>query len=429
LARNVLHRRICRSLSARFLGAVALLFAGGVINAVPARPTTQVLLRFSGVNGATPQSALVIGADGALFGTTTVGGNFSSGMVFKLTPPATGQTLWTETHLRDFCATNGCVAGTLPLAGLTPDGTRGFFGTASAGGAHGNGTVFRLRRPAPGMTGWSLTVIHAFCGDQNCRDGGAPAAAVLRGPGNVLYGTTFTGGAHSYGAVFSITPPAAGGTEWRYAVIHDFAFHDGAGPLGSLTFGPAGELYGTTSQAGAHGYGTAFRLAPPAARTADWAFSVIYQFCAKRSCVDGSDPSSGLLRGKDGTLYGTTLSGGSGGWGTVYALLPPDHRSERVLHNFAFSDGAAPVGGLIGDRSGALYGTTSLDGAYGYGTVFKLASNSGKGWVETVLHDFVGGDGDQPVANLVLGKDDVLYGTTEFGGGASNDGVVFRVMP
>jgi uncharacterized repeat protein (TIGR03803 family) len=430
LARNVLHPRMCRSVIALFLGTVAALAAGGVVDAAAAQPTEQVLQRFSGVNGATPQGALVIGAAGALYGTAETGGNFFSGMVFKLVPPAAGQTLWTETHLYDFCATKGCVGGTLPLAGLTPDGTGGFFGTTSVGGAHGNGTVFHLQRPAVGMTRWSLTPIYKFCADHNCEDGGNPAASLLRSrPGSVLYGTTFAGGTHAFGTVFSLTPPATGGTEWNYAVIHDFDFADGAGPLGGLIFGSAGELYGTTSEAGAHGHGTAFVLTPPTADSTDWSFRVIYQFCAEPDCVDGSGPNSGLWRGKAGTLYGTTLSGGSGGWGTVYALLPPDYGTERVLHSFAFSDGAAPVGGLIQDPSGALYGTTSMDGRYGYGTVFKLASTAGKGWVETVLRYFVGVDGNEPLATLVLGKGGALYGTTEFGGGANNDGVVFKVTP
>jgi uncharacterized repeat protein (TIGR03803 family) len=419
----------CRRLIALLLGAVAIFAAGSAVDAARAQTATQVVKRFTGANGATSQSALVIDGSGALYGTAADGGYFSSGLVFKLSPPATGQTLWTETHLYDFCPTKGCKAGTLPLAGLTPDGFGGFFGTTSAGGAHGNGTLFRLRRPDAGKTDWSLRVIYSFCAEANCRDGGAPAASVLRGPGNILYGTTFAGGAHSYGTVFSLTPPAAGKTAWNYAVLYDFDFHDGAGPLGSLIFGRAGELFGTTSEAGANGHGTAFELRPPAAGSADWSFRAIYQFCAERDCADGADPYSGLLRAKDGTLYGTAQNGGSGGWGAVYALIPRDYRTERVLHNFAFSDGAAPVGGLIQDRSGALYGTTSLDGAYGYGTVFKLAPPTGSGWTETVLHDFTGPDGNQPVATLALGSGGVLYGTTEFGGGADNDGVVFKLTP
>ena len=411
------------------------IFAAVALDAASARPTTHLLKRFVGTNGANPQGALLVGASGALFGTTTAGGHFGSGMVFELIPPATGQTFWTEAHLYDFCSMAGCVGGTLPVAGLTPDGAGGFFGTTTAGGGHSFGAVFQLHPPAAGTTRWSLDVLYEFCAEKSCRDGGSTAAAVLRGPGGVLYGTTFTGGAHTYGTVFSLAPPASGHTGWSYAVIHDFDFHDGEGPLGRLTSGINGELYGTTSAAGANGHGTAFKLTPPTAGGPDWSFRVIYQFCAETSCRDGADPNSGLLRGKGGTLYGTTLNGGlggsgvSGGWGTVYALIPPNYRIERVLHKFAFFDGAAPIGGLIEDRSGALYGTTSMDGAYGSGTVFKLARSTGPAWTETVLHDFAGPDGSQPVAALVMGSGGVLYGTTEFGGGVNDDGVVFAVTP
>jgi uncharacterized repeat protein (TIGR03803 family) len=425
LLRDALRRWIDRPLTALFFGAAALV-AG---SAADAQSTALVLKRFAGIGGANPQSALFIGRTGALFGTAAAGGSFSSGLVFQLTPPAIGKTGWTLTHLYDFCVTTGCVGGTLPLAGLTPDGAGGFFGTTSSGGAHGNGTVFRLRRPAAGATRWSLTPLYDFCAEKLCRDGSAPSAPVLRDPRNVLYGTAFGGGAHSDGAVFALTPPAAGQAEWRYAVIHDFAFHDGAGPLGSLVLGSAGKLYGTTSEAGANGHGTAFELTPPATGSSQWSFRVIYQFCAQEFCADGADPYSGPLRGQGGTLYGTTMNGGSGNWGTVYALLPPDYGAERVLHSFAFSDGAAPVGGLIRDSAGALYGTTSLDGASGYGTVFKLASATGRDWTETVLHDFAGPDGDEPVATLALGSGGALYGTTEFGGSVNNDGIVFEIKP
>jgi uncharacterized repeat protein (TIGR03803 family) len=410
-----------------FIGALAA--PASAADASRARPSTLVLERFSGTNGASPQGALVVGPSGALYGTAATGGRFASGLVFELTPPATGKTGWTLTHLYDFCATKGCVGGTLPLAGLTPDGAGGFFGTTSAGGAHGWGTVFRLSPPPAGTTGWSLTVIRDFCAETNCPDGSAPSAPVLLGRDHVLYGTTFAGGARSDGTVFSLTPPAKGRTPWKYAVIHDFEFHDGAGPLGNLIFGSTGKLYGTASEAGTHGHGTAFELTRPTTGSSNWTFRVVYQFCAKLDCADGANPYSGLLLAKGGTLYGTTQSGGSEGWGGVYALIPPGYGTERVVHNFAFSDGAAPVGGLIQDSAGAVYGTTAVDGAYGSGTVFKLAPTRGRGWIETVLHDFAGPDGDQPVATLTLGSGGVLYGTTEFGGSKNNYGVVFEITP
>jgi uncharacterized repeat protein (TIGR03803 family) len=251
----------------------------------------------------------------------------------------------------------------------------------------------------------------------------------LRDPGNRLYGTTFVGGADNNGTLFTLTRRAPGQTRWRYAIIHSFAFHDGAGPIGDLAFGRGGKLYGTTSAAGAHGHGSAYELMPPGAGGSDWSFRVVYRFCAQPFCTDGSSPNSGLLFGRDETLYGTTLGGGSGGWGTVYALDPASSRPLRVLHDFAFVAGASPIGGLIQDRFGVLYGTTSMAGAFGHGTVFKLAPSTGGLWRETVLHHFTGVDGDQPAAKLAADQAGVVYGTTEAGGGANTDGVVFAVTP
>jgi uncharacterized repeat protein (TIGR03803 family) len=407
----------------------AMMTAAGAADTAHAQSTLYVLKRFAGANGATPQSPLLPGASGALYGTTANGGKFGSGLVFELMPPGRGQTLWTERPLYDFCATPGCMGGTVPLAGLTPDGAGGFFGTTSVSGGHGWGTVFQLHRPRSATSGWSLTVVYSFCAETSCSDGAGPAAAVVRGPGGVLYGTTYSGGAKDYGAVFSLTPPAKGQTTWSYAVIHDFDFHDGAGPLGDLVLGGGGELYGTTSVAGTHGHGAAFELKPPAKAGGAWSFRVLYQFCAKRNCIDGANPYSGLLLTGSGALYGTTQAGGPGGWGTVYELIPPDYGTLRTLHNFVFRDGAAPVGGLVQDRAGAIYGTTSLDGAYGYGTVFRLTRSGNERWTETVLHDFKSTDGAGPVATLTLGKSGVLYGSTEYGGGPNNDGAAFELTP
>ncbi len=181
---------------------------------VRAQPAALVLKRFSGTDGATPQGALVVDVSGAIYGTAAAGGKFASGLVFELTPPATGKTGWTLTHLYDFCPMTGCVGGTFPL-------------------------LF-----------------------------GAPPYSVV----------PFAGGANAYGTVFSLTPPAAGQTAWTYAVIHNFDFHDGAGPLGSLVSSSAGKIYGTASEAGAHGHGTAFELRPPTTGSSTWQFRVVYQF-------------------------------------------------------------------------------------------------------------------------------------------------------
>jgi uncharacterized repeat protein (TIGR03803 family) len=155
--------------------AAAALAVAGAADVASAPPVTRVLVRFGGIDGAAPQGGLVIDAAGALYGTTRAGGHCGSGTVFKLARPPAGTTPWIETHLHDFCPRPGLAAGTVPVAGLTADGTGGFFGSTSAGGANGFGTVFRLRPPAAGASRSGFSVLHQFCAEANCRDGGAPA--------------------------------------------------------------------------------------------------------------------------------------------------------------------------------------------------------------------------------------------------------------
>jgi uncharacterized repeat protein (TIGR03803 family) len=160
---------------------------------------------------------------------------------------------------------------------------------------------------------------------------------------------------------------------------------------------------------------------------------------------DGSSPQSDLIADRDGNLYGTTLAGGAkggSGAGTIFELTPtgdPDVWTEAVIYDFkGGSDGAGPVGGLVMDKKGALYGTTQSGGAANSGTVFRVAppkTGSGK-WNEQVLYSFCAQadctDGRFPTAGLVLGKKGVLFGTTQFGGSGAvgpDEGTVFQLSP
>lgn len=167
--------------------------------------------------------------------------------------------------------------------------------------------------------------------------------------------------------------------------------------------------------------------------SADAKFHVLYTFCSKANCSDGSGPEAGLIADQAGNLYGTTVGGGANGFGTVFRLAPDG--TETVLYSFAAGgDGAYPHARLIMDGSGNFYGTTSGGGAggcggSGCGTVFKLAPDG----TETVLYVFGGGsDGGNPNA-VIMDKSGNLYGTTELGGGTgcygSGCGTVFRLVP
>ncbi|HTT85223.1 MAG TPA: choice-of-anchor tandem repeat GloVer-containing protein [Rhizomicrobium sp.] len=181
-----------------------------------------------------------------------------------------------------------------------------------------------------------------------------------------------------------------------------------------------GTLYGTTVKGGTYEDGTLFALGPDAG-TED---AVVYSFCSQQNCADGANPV-GTPIDVNGTLYGTTSKGGTYGKGTVFAL-DPGNETEQVLYSFGNStDGAYPDAGLI-DVSGTLYGTTKSGGASGNGTVFAIDASSG---AETMLYSFCSQqgcpDGSTPLASLI-DESGTLYGTTQKGG-AHGGGTVFAI--
>ena len=156
---------------------------------------------------------------------------------------------------------------------------------------------------------------------------------------------------------------------------------------------------------------------------------VLYAFSGG---ADGGGPLAGLISDRNGNLYGTTSTGGANGAGTVFELSPTEGGgwTETVLYAFTGgSDGGYPAGGVIFDAEGDLYGTTADGGANGDGTVFELSPTDGGGWTETVLHSFNGDDGLSPSAGLVFDGAGNLYGTTFSGGKPLDLGVVFELSP
>jgi len=206
---------------------------------------------------------------------------------------------------------------------------------------------------------------------------------------------------------------------------------DGASPVAGLIADAKGNLYGTTYGGGTIGDGNVFRLAPDGTETS------LYSFCTKTHCADGLWPLAGLVADAQGNLYGTTVAGGGtdscgilsgAGCGVVFELATDGTLS--ILHAFTGgSDGAYPTGALMFDSEGNLYGTTVGGGsdancgvgAYGCGTVFKIAAAGGG---ESVLYAFQGGsDGGYPTSGVVADSDDNLYGVTAAGGGTGNCGL------
>ena len=200
----------------------------------------------------------------------------------------------------------------------------------------------------------------------------------------------------------------AGGT--TLTILHDFVGPDGGDPYAALMQGADGYLYGTTL-AGV-GSGTLFKLG-----TDGTTFTTLHTFGA-----DGSDPYAGVIQATDGNLYGTTSSGGMGGVGTIYRV-DTNGMTFTTLHNFAITDGAYPHAGVIQAADGNLYGATTVGGANGFGTIFKIDTS---GTTLTTLHHFLQTDGTSPYASLIQAADGNLYGTT-INGGTNFNGTVFRI--
>jgi uncharacterized repeat protein (TIGR03803 family) len=338
-----------------------------------------------------------------------------------------------EKVLHSFDGTNG----SSPFDGLVFDAEGNLYGTTELGGTGlcavlgeviGCGTVLELSPKTGG--GWTVKVLHNFI--DNGGGGNWPYAGLILDAAGNLYGTTQQGGAFGGGAVFELTRTAVGG--WAEKVLYSFDYSvEGCYPQGSLVFDAAGNLYGTTEVGGPNGYGTVFELAHEAGGS--WTETILHGFSNKDG--SGFDPIGGLVFDAAGNLYGTTYGGGAygtpDGGGTAFELSPKPGGgwTEKVLHNFGKgADGSQPHAGLIFDAAGNLYGTTLTGGAYGHGTAFELSRRSGGAWTEKVLHNFNDNskDGFAPSASLIPDGAGNLYGTTA-NGGPSGFGTVFEVTP
>jgi uncharacterized repeat protein (TIGR03803 family) len=205
---------------------------------------------------------------------------------------------------------------------------------------------------------------------------------------------------------------------------------DGSHPNGSLISDSAGNLYGTSAEGGTNNYGTVFKLSRSANR--GWIENAIHSF----NNTDGAHPEGGLIFDSLGNLYGTTSMGGSFGIGTVFELSPGPHGSwtEKVLHSLQGTDGAYPYGGLAFDAQGNLYGTTYQGGQYsqqcyyGCGSVFEVSPIGNGQWTGKGIHIFNGNDGSAPFSTPVFDAAGNLYGTTT-GFNSKNPGNVFQLTP
>jgi uncharacterized repeat protein (TIGR03803 family) len=320
----------------------------GTVFKITSNGTLTTLHSFDNADGYGPSAALIQGTNGDFYGTTLIGGNscgeFGCGTVFKITPSGKLTTLY------NLCSEGGssCTDGANPEAGLVQATNGKFYGTTSLGGTYADGTVFKITpsgklttlhsfdgtdgsSPYAGLVQATngnlygttthagaydgtifkitpngvLTTLHSFDGT----DGDGPIAGLIQGTSGYLYGTTIAGGANGLGTVFKITPSG------MLTTLHSFDGTDGASPWAGLVQGTNGNFYGTTEAGGASnacsgGCGTVFKITPNGTLTTLHSFD----------STDGANPTAGLVQATNGNFYGTTEGGGANGLGTVFSL-------------------------------------------------------------------------------------------------------------
>jgi uncharacterized repeat protein (TIGR03803 family) len=316
-------------------------------------------------------------------------------------------------------------SGSVPNGGvlLGPDG--GLYGTGSPATQVAGGVIYRST-----VNGSSVKTLHQMSIDE----GYAPKAGLLQASNGLLYGTTRLGSrtvAYSTGTIYSVAFDGTG-----YSTLHTFGVYsttnvngnpinaDGAYPETALIEGSDGYLYGTARAGGDNGTGVVFRMSLDGT-----GFSVLHQFGPVTSAatdsvvknVGGSSPVGSLVQAADGYLYGSATVGGITGRGTIYRIRM-DGTGFEVVHEFtdiasanpaSNVDGATPLAGLTDGGDGLLYGVASAGGANGVGTLFSIDPVSG---LFTVLHDFETANGAGPSGALIVGSDSLLYGVTAAGG-------------
>ncbi|MGB9257453.1 MAG: choice-of-anchor tandem repeat GloVer-containing protein, partial [Candidatus Korobacteraceae bacterium] len=318
------------------------------------------LYQFQGPpDGAAPVSRVIFGPDGALYGATVNGG-----------------------------PTGGDCAGGLYLPGC--------------------GIVFKLTPPASICKGfqcnWSETQIYHF----SYSDGSGPMGEIAFDPAGNLYGATMSGGTKNAGTVFELTPVSG---DWTLTTLQTFTGADGSGPMNGVKLDSAGNVYGTTYQGTGNGEGTVFELTHS---QTGWSLNILYAFP-----YDSPPPRAGVILDQEGNLYGSTCRG------AVFELSPSN--GDWTYDSIYNLSGTCSFADLTMDAAGNLYGTTVNGGSHGFGNVFKLTPSGGS-WVYTDLYDFTGSsDGGEPLSNVVMDANGNLYGTASTGG--SDNGVVWEITP
>jgi uncharacterized repeat protein (TIGR03803 family) len=343
----------------------------GTIFRATTNGAVTTLVTFWVTNGASPLYDLILGGDGALYGTTMGGGEALAGMAFRLT------TNGAFTALASFRPTGG---ETLE-SGLTQMNDGRLWGTTSFGGTNGVGTVFCL------STNGELNLSVSL----NASVGAGPLSTLSPGPDGFLYGAANKGGAHGFGSIYRVS------TSGVVTPVAFFNNANGANPYGPLVWDEAGNVYGTATSGGG-GYGTIFRVGT------NGSVSVLAAFDLN---TKGAFPRAGLMRAKDGAFYGTTASGGASSAGTVFRVTTNGVLTALASFNTS-TLGSSSRSTLVQHPDGNLYGTVFQAPATQYGTFFRVRTN---GSVEVMATSGIYRP-QYPSGPMIVGADGALYGTS-----------------
>lgn len=402
------------------------------------------LFDFDSSTGQTPALSLTLGLDGKLYGSTSSGGANNMGTLFSIEKDGTGYQ-----KIYDFTVADGSI--TNPQ--LMQDGFGTLYGTTAYGGPHHAGVIFRIRTDGTqyqkiydfennyssvGQVGGSVRVfanallgvnffgggfgggnlfalqvdgsgyvdLHDFGGPESQQ----PFGRLVQGKDSLLYGTTLGGGVHGVGTLFAMKPTGAGFTK-----LFDFSDASGGNPGDGPTQANDGTLYGTTTQGGAYGGGTLYKIPPGGS------FTKLLDVSSNIDVYSQAVPLVGI----DGNIYGMSVGGGPNGLGSIYSCKP-DGTNLVSLLSFDFNNGANPYCSLVQSGDGTLFGTSGYGGANSGGVIFSIKPD---GTAFTKLHEFSFTDdqGEFPVASPTIGQDGNLYGVT-YTSGTGSVGVFYTLQ-
>ena len=309
-------------------------------------------------DGRTPQSGLTQACDGDWYAATSSGGEYGTGTFYTITSSGEERVLYSfGTTPTDAANPQGLTIDITSCPNPTPI----FYGTSTSGGDNGAGTIFSITFDG---VNWTEKVLHSFGATET--DGAIPVAGMARGDGvttGKYYGTTKNGGDWGYGTFFEYDAFTS-----QTTLLHSFGATaaDGRYPNQKPRQGDDGNLYGTTSAGGSNELGVIYKIVPSSG-----AETVFYTF--QGGVIDGARPSSRLKVGIDGNLYGLTSAGGYFDNGTFYQITPAG--AQTTVYSFAgvgSSDGATPNASLLREVNGMWWGTTVSGGASGQGTIFSI---------------------------------------------------------